>query len=288
MIQFPLKAISCLAMSLLLCQLSAGAQVFSNDDGVREAIFATKVVQLDEFIHRFNNDPNSRIRQYYLSHHRAFDKSREQLIRSLFNYSQAWDSLQMDHFVRRAIDPRRPDSLEFLQDRWYAEARCNFLYNAVTVEADLILRIQLNPDGTAQWVIAAVKPDFVLVQEPAAPVMVLSPAERKVRFIQPAANDTYFAELERDFADKRNLTAYFDARFFERRNAGSFYLALLKDRIKFLAVKKLTYHYLQVQDWIFTVDNFDRETRNSGWLISSIRAASKEERSDYEKRLLEE
>lgn len=288
MIHFPMKAILCLPLSLLLCRLSSHAQVFSNDDGVREANFATKVVQLDEFIHRFNNDPNSEIRQYYLSHHQPFDKSRGQLIRSLFNYSQSWDPLQMDHFVRRATDLQRPDSLGFLRGKWYAEARCSFLYNSAAVEADLILRIQLNPDGTAQWVIAAVKPDFVLEQETAAPVMLLTPAERKVRFIQPAANDTYFAELERDFADKRNLTALFDQRFFERRHSGPFYQALLKDRIRFVAVRKLRYHYLQVHDWIFTVDNFERDTRNSGWLISGIRAASKEERSDYEKKLLEE
>ncbi|HLZ87190.1 MAG TPA: hypothetical protein VKQ52_08120 [Puia sp.] len=289
MIYSPWKAICCLSVSVLLCRLSSPAQVFSNDDGVREANFVTKVVQLDEFIHRFNNDPNSGIRQYYLSHHRPFDKSRAQLIRSLFNYSQNWDSVQMDRFVQRATDPQRPDSLGFLQGKWYAEAKCSFLYNAAPVEADLILRIQLNPDGTAQWVIAAVKPDFALAREAAAaPVIPLSPAQKRVRFIQPAANDTYFAELDRDFADKRNLPAFFDQQFFERRNSGPFYEALLKDRIRFVAVKKLRYHYLQVHDWIFTVENYERNTRNSGWLISSIRAAGKEERADYEKKLLDE
>ena len=287
MINPPLKAICCLSLSLLLCQLSSRAQVFSNDDGAREAIFVSKVVQLDEFIHRFNNDSNSRIRKYYLDHHRPFNKSREQLIRSLFNYSQNWDSVQMDRFVRSAVNPQRPDLLGFLEGRWYAEATCNFLYNATTVEAVLILRIQLNPDGTAQWVIAAVKPDFVLGQD-SPPVVQLSQAQRKIRFIQPAANDNYFAELDRDFSDKRNLAALFDADYFGRRYSGPFYQALIKDRIKFTGVKKLRYHYLQVRDWVFTVENYERETRNSGWLISGIRALSKEERSDYEKRLLEQ
>jgi hypothetical protein len=287
MIKSPLKANCCLLFFLLLCQLSTLAQVFSNDDGAREAIFASKVVQLDEFIHRFNNDPNSRIRKYYLDHNRPFNKNREELIRSLFNYSQPWDSVLMTRFVRSAIDPRRPDLLGFLDDRWYAEATCNFVYNSTTVEATLILRIQLNGDGTAQWVIAAVKPEFVLGQD--VPTLIqLSQAQQKARFIQPAANDNYFAELDRDFADKRNLPALFDAHFFGRRNAGAFYQALLKDKLRFTGVKKLRYHYLQVHDWVFTVENYERETRNSGWLISGIRAINKEERSVYEKRLLEE
>ena len=282
----PLKVIVCLSISLLSRGLSACAQVFSNDEGAREAVFVTKVVQLDEFIHRFNNDPNSAIRQYYLAHHRRWDKSRAELIRSLFDYSQRWDEAQMDLFVRRATDARRPDSLRFFRGMWYAEAMCDFLYNNQPVEASLILRLRVNLDGTAQWVIAAVKPDFTIFLESTAPVAPL--AERKLRFIQPAANDTYFAELDRDFADKRDLPAFFDEGFFRRRHSGRFYQALLNDRIRFVAVKKLRYHYLQVHDWIFTVDNYERATRNSGWLISSIRPATRAARLDYEKRLLEE
>lgn len=265
-----------------------------------------RVMQLDEFIHRFNNDSSSGIRRYYLAHHRRWNKSREQLIRSLFNYTtQNWDSLQLAHFIRRVTDPQQPDSLGFLQAHWYAEATCAFVYNAVPVEAQLILRIQSNPDGTAQWVIAAVKPGFAIGPEwgvPGAsgrmgplastggkgPASGDLPVRRTERFIQPAANETYFAELQRDFADKRRLTGLFDKRFFERRYSGGFYQALLSDRIRFVAVKKLRYHCLQVHDWIFTVENFERATRNSGWLITSIREASGEERSDYVRKLLQE
>ncbi|GGB03691.1 hypothetical protein [Puia dinghuensis] len=282
----PLKVIGCLSILLLSWALPVYAQVFSNDEGAREAVFVTKVMQLDEFIHRFNNDPNSTIRQYYLAHHRKWDKSRAELIRSLFDYSQDWNAAQMDLFIRRATDAHRPDSLRFFQDKWYAEAICSFLYNNEPVEATLILRLRVNLDGTAQWMIAAVKPDFTIFLESTAPVVPL--AERKLRFIQPAANDTYFAELDRDLADKRYLPAFFDEGFFRRRHSGRFYQALLNDRIRFVTVKKLRYHYLQVHDWIFTVDNYERDTRNSGWLISSIRPATRAARIDYEKRLLEE
>ena len=312
-----------LLLPLLLCRITVSAQVFSNDAAAREANFVTRVVQLDEFIHRFNNDSNSAIRRYYLAHHRPWNKSREQLIRSLFNYStQRWDSLQMDHFIRRATDPEQPDSLRFLRDQWYAEVVCHFLYHNDLVRADLIMKIQLNPDGSAQWVIAGVKPHFKLAhasdlpgvrpgdvvaseggprgaegggvknarsrKAPLPVIVTISNVNPKRRFIQPAANETYFAELDRDFTDKRRLADLFDPRFFEGSYAMPFYHAVLRDRIKFVAVKKIRYHYLQVHDWIFTVENFERATRNSGWLIASIRPANPDERSNYVKKLLGE
>ncbi len=282
------NALVCLSVCLFVHLPRCGAQqVFSNDDGIREANFAARVVLMDEFIRRFNNDSSSEIRRYYLSHRRPFDKTREQLIRSLFNYGMAWDSVELERFVRRATNPENPEKLGFLADRWYAEARCGFLYHNAPVEVRLILRVQLNPDHTAEWVIAAVKPALEL-KEAAAEVRPPVLTGKRRLFIQPAANDTYFAELERDFADKRGLPGLFDSQFFERRSSGAFYSALMSDQLKFVAVREIKYHYLQVHDWIFTVENFDRPTRNSGWLITSIRPASTEQRLDYEKKLLEE
>jgi len=308
-----------LFLPLLLCRITVPAQVFSNDDAAREANFVTRVMQLDEFIHRFNNDTSSAIRRYYLAHRRPWNKNREQLIRSLFNYStQRWDSLQMDHFIRRATDRDQPDSLGFMRDQWYAEAVCQFVYHEDLVRANLILKIQLNPDGSAQWVIAGVRPHFKLAvgkatgarpgdvvasngglagggvkaagkgKAPLPVIVTISNVKPDRRFIQPAANETYFSELEREFGNKRRLADLFDPNFFEGRYAMPFYQALLRGRIKFVAVKKLRYHYLQVHDWIFTVENFERPTRNSGWLIASIRPASPEEQSNYVKKLLGE
>src|SRR5579871_998940 len=132
----PLKAIGCLSLSLLLCR-TLQAQVFSNDEAVREANFVTRVVQLDEFIHRFNNDSSSEIRRYYLSHNRPWNKSREELVRSLFNYStQHWDTLQVGKFVRRVTDTT--EFIGFLRNQWYAEARCIFWYQGDRVAASLI------------------------------------------------------------------------------------------------------------------------------------------------------
>jgi hypothetical protein len=200
-----------------------------------------------------------------------------------------------------------------MRGQWYAEAVCQFVYHEDPVLANLVLRIQLNSDGSAQWVIAGIKPHFKLAhagslkgvrpddlvpsggvqnakprKAPLPVIVTISNLNPSRRFIQPAANETYFSELERDFANKRRLMDLFDPNFFEGPSSMPFYHAMLRGQIKFVAVKKLRYHYLQVHDWIFTVENFERATRNSGWLIASIRPASPEEQSNYVKKLLGE
>jgi len=290
MAKFLPVSVACFALCLFACLPHCEAQIYSNDDGPREANFVAKVVLLDEFIHRFNNDSSSEIRRYYLDHHRAFNKSRAQVIRSLFNYSsQDWDSLLVERFIDRAIDPSNPNFIGFMQDGWYADADCKFLYNKSPVEIHLVLRVRVNPDKTSEWVISAVKPSFDLHSDSVADPASQSHRNRKQRlFIQPTANDTYFIELNRDFADKRRLTDIFDAGVIQKPSAMGFYQALLSNRLKFLDVKSIKYYYFQVHDWLFTVENFDRSTRNSGWLISSIRQIDNLERSEYEKKLLEE
>jgi hypothetical protein len=280
------NTIVCLSL-FLLADLPARAQVYSNEGGMMEAKFLTRVVLLDEFIHRFNNDSSSEIRRYYVAHHWPFEKSRVQLIRSLFDYStRDWDKGLVDRFIRRATNPESPYLLGFLDDHWYAEAKCRFLYKSEAMDISLIMRVRLNPDHSVEWVIAAVKPEFDLKQAPV--IEPIFPEPKKHMFIQPAANDTYFAELARDLADKGRLTDIFDKGFMQRRYSVGFYQCLVSGKLSFVAVKAIKYHYFQVHDWVFTVENFDRDTRNSGWLISGIRPLTTAQRTDYERKLLEE
>jgi hypothetical protein len=267
--------------------LTKGQQVFSNDAARYEANFVARTALLDEFIHRFNNDHSSGIRRYYEEHHKPFNKSRAQMIRSLFNYTtEKWDSTMVERFIQRATEPDKPDLLGFLQGNWYAEAEGRFVYNSVEHSIRMILQIQVNPDLSSQWVILAVKPDFELPQGSGA--MPVAKHTTHSLYIHPTANETYFSELLRDFADKARLADIFDQDFLRRRHSLAFYQAILSDRLKFVTVRSLKYHYFQVHDWIFTVDNFERDTRNSGWLISSLLPADAGQRSLYEKKLLEQ
>jgi hypothetical protein len=64
------------------------------------------------------------------------------------------------------------------------------------------------------------------------------------------------------------------------------YNAVLNRDIEFLDVSKIKYHFLVADKWIFTVEDFSRETLNSGWLINDMQRVSSSGMEDYRNKLL--
>jgi hypothetical protein len=65
-----------------------------------------------------------------------------------------------------------------------------------------------------------------------------------------------------------------------------FYNAIWNHDIEFLDVIRVDYHFLLADKWIFTVENFPRETLNSGWLINEMQSVSPVEMEKYRDKLL--
>jgi hypothetical protein len=265
---------------------TAGAQVFTNDAGAREKHFIYEVKQIDEFFERFNNDTGSFIKKAYKTYHVKYSIDRSRLIKSLFNYeTKSWDQALIDNFVKEVLLAQNSGKLNFLAEGWFAEAKCKFQYNGSVVDIPIILRIITDSDRRSRWMIAAVKSNPFNAGATAAPA---GENGNKLKFINPASHANNFIALEKAFDDKENLADYFEPAFFSRNNALAFYNAVLSNSVKFLYVKDITYHFLQVDKWIFTVDHFQRETLNAGWLISSLKKSSEEDKTAYLKKLLEE
>ena len=270
---------------VLVCD-QASAQVFVNNAGAREKHFVYEVKQIDEFFERFNDDSSSFIRREYESYHKKFNLTREQLVRSLFNYeTHNWDSSLIDEFVQAAVNMNKPQLLDFYGNDWFAEANCKFEYNGSVIEIPIILRIEADARKRSKWMIAAIKHNSIKQE---VQVTLAPDSMKKNKFITPASHASNFIELARAFEDKEHLSDYFEEGFFKRANAIGFYNALLKNQIRFVAVKDIKYHYLQVDAWIFTVENFQRKALNSGWLINQLKTATEAEKKLYIRNLLEE
>ena len=65
-----------------------------------------------------------------------------------------------------------------------------------------------------------------------------------------------------------------------------FYNAVLNREIEFQDVVKIKYHFLLSDKWIFTVENFNRESLNSGWLINDMQKVSSLDVEKYRNKLL--
>lgn len=261
------------------------AQEFRNNAGSREKHFLYEVKQIDEFFERFNDDPNSLIRSVYKTYNVKFTLDRTKLIKSLFNYeTKTWNQAALDAFVGKALPVEMPSGKNWYGENWYAEANCRFQYNKSEITIPVILKIYTDERKRSKWMITAVKPSAL---KESGDAETYAPAKsQKNKFILPSSHGTNFSELERDFDDKKNLSDYFDNTVANNTLLTSFYNAILQDKIKFMYVKDVKYHFLNVDNYVFTVEYFPRASLNSGWLISSLINATPEEKSKYKQTLL--
>jgi len=282
------RIITCfLTGSILLMVQWVQAQEFKNDAGEKEKHFVYQVKQIDEFFERFNDAPNSFVREVYKSYKIKYNVDRKKLIKSLFNYEgKAWDQPMIDSFVKKALLTDMPSGNNWYGENWFAEATCKFQYNSQVIEIPVILKTLTDEKKCSKWVIVGIKTSQL--KEPDNADVPINVRNRKIKFIDPSSHLVNFIELERDFNDKENLSDYFDNAFFGRDNSLSFYHAVMNNKIRFLYVKEIKYHFLNVENYFFTVEYFPRQSLNSGWLISELKHATAKDKLTYKKLLLGE
>jgi hypothetical protein len=260
------------------------SQIYSNNEAAKEKHFIAEVKEIDEFFERFNDEPGSFIRGVYKERHVKFNITRKQLIGSLFNYENlSLDTATIKMFISDVTRKKKPVYLNFYGGNWYAELTCKFSYNSSYILIPLIMKIETTQNKGSKWIIAAVgqsslKSKIVLSQ--------MAQSKTKTKFISPTSHGTNFVALKRAFDDRENLSSYFDQNGLNRTGMLEFYNAIWNREIEFLDVVKIKYHFLLAGKWIFTVENFPRETTNSGWLIDQIQKVSSSEMEMYRNNLL--
>jgi hypothetical protein len=145
------------------------------------------------------------------------------------------------------------------------------------------MKIETTQNKGSKWMIVGVgssilKSNIVVTQ--------MIESKNKTKCISPTSHATNFVALKRAFEDKDNLSDYFERSYFKRPNMLEFYNAIINDEIEFSYVVKIKYHFLLADKWIFTVENFPRESINSGWLINYIQIVSASEMENYRNKLL--
>jgi hypothetical protein len=274
----------CIFILLSICQHRLFSQVYSNNDRAKEKHFTAEVKEIDEFFERFNDDPDSYIRAVYKHHHVQFNITRRRLIRSLFNYeNQRWDSMTIRMFISDVTNKKKPVYLDFYGNDWYAELICRFDFHGSTILIPLIMKIETTQNKGSKWMIVAVGSSNLKTK---IVVTEMVQSKIKTKCLSPTSHGTNFVSLKRAFADKDNLSGYFETLYYKRSHMQEFYNAVLTHEIEFQEVINIKYHFLLADKWIFTVENFPREAINSGWLINQIQRVSPLGMENYRNNLL--
>lgn len=248
--------------------------------------FAWQVKQIDEFMDRFNNSDYTPIRRYLKQEYNIDEVSRLDLVRSLFNMEkQDWDQEEVVQFLNHVNDTVPPPFLDFYDKDWFAELDCSGEYQQEPVDFTLILSLQVDDKTKAsRWIINSVQGHFLPSDSSNLAFGVDSTYDAS-KTLNPASFGTDFMALVDALKDTANLEGYVVPKNINRPLVAFMNLLHQRDLI-FKQVNHITYHFLQIDDWIFQVQDFHRESTNSGWLINSLIAVTEDEKYKYRKKVL--
>ncbi len=251
----------------------AFSQIFQDEV---TANFAYQVKQIDEFIERFNNKDKTLIKQYIKKLDTTARFKRENLIKSLFNASDtSWRKEEILQFISQVNDTTKPAYLSFFDDHWYAEVNCAAAYKGKPTIITLILKIQREQNGMSKWVAVSAIADFLRL-----PVR-----KDTTTGLNPLSHATDFMNIDLLATDKKNIRNYLPNHY--RDDVLSVFLYESQhNQLLIKQVNKITYHFMQIDGWIFTVNRFSRQTRNSGWLVSRLIPVTAEVKQKYAKEKL--
>jgi hypothetical protein len=241
--------------------------------------FLWEVKQLDQFIGRFNGDEDlygKRLKGKKSSS----PQDRGSSLVTLFNQELLKDSafrIAANEFVSTVLKSSGSNTISFYDREWYSTVVCSVLYKSKPQAITLTLVSEGNAREGTRWVIAGAEAPFLK-----------KPSEKEVvnRIIPPTNHELNFPDLVRAFNQDAQFIEEYASTDFRRNQLRALLEAVRNGDVEMKHVQNTTYHFLQVPGWIFTVDFYNRNSRNSGWLISSLKRVSNDELYHYKAKQL--
>ncbi|MCB2221569.1 MAG: hypothetical protein KQI35_14315 [Bacteroidetes bacterium] len=240
-----------------------------------------QVKQLNQFIDRFNYKKDI--------HNQDIDSvfrekmPREKYLRTLFNVEderfRIMDSnnsinikSEMEKFISSVNNNQHPQYLSYQDNQLFALARSVISFKGTDQEISLLLQLRVEKDQSSQWYIIGI---------PESPFSMNMEVDQRKKNIPPNSNETNFISISRLLND--SLVRFGDLIYPDHTYdpLSVFWYCLENKTLSFEHVIKITYYFFQIKDWVFTVDEFSRNSWNSGWLISDIYSAPDQSKDDF-------
>jgi hypothetical protein len=249
-----------------------------------KSYFLYEVKLIDEFIERFNDAPSSYIRQQCMSLYGTDTMiTRTRLLKTLLDKKQNWKA-DTTLFINEITATQHPQYLNFTDSNWYAVANCIFLYRDQPVTVPIVLHIK-TVNGASKWMIAGFGNSEVFRNTAPLPTSknLLSSSGD---FIPTSSYGTDFIVFNNIFTNKITPGDYIELPLLLTPRGRIIIQLLQENKLRFQQVKNINYHFFQLENRIFTVEQFKRKETNSGWLISTIQKVNRKEKEDRLQKLL--
>ena len=239
----------------------SNGQVVTNYLG-DESYFYAQTKQINQFFRRFNAEEDVEGNRLYEGNQYFRDPTiRKKYINMLFDQdNQMIGGGLKNEFIGEVVNGNAPQFLDFYAGKWFAEVTAKFKYNGKTETAVLFLKLEHENLGM-KWVINKV------YFKPFAELFFTDSVSNK--FIHPMSHELDFMNLMKVFNDKKQVEYYFDKEY--RPDFKTVFLyEIKKGGLAFETISNVRFHFFQAKNWYFEISQFNRSSKNSGWLISAL------------------
>ena len=226
-----------------------------------ESVLYAETKQVNQFFRRFNSEEDGQGEKIYEGNPAYRNNHiRKQTIPLLFDLESTSISKSVEKdFIKDVTN--KPVYLNFHGGDWMAEVVIEVNYNGLSKEAHLFLKLQEEAVGS-KWVLSQV------YFEPFARLFFKDP-EGTDKFLHPMSHELDFMNLAKVFRVESQVE-YYTYQNFVPDFLSIFIYEMKMDHIQFEGVKKVNFHFFQVDGYYFKIEEFNRLSYNNGWLITKL------------------
>lgn len=258
------KLILLVLVTILSLELAPGQGLYSPGQPKDDGRFAASTKQVNQFFRRFNAEESVEgDKRYYEGDPLYRDRElRGKFISILFdNETSSVDSETKKQFLNEILSENYPQYIHFHREDWFAEVSAIFTYKGKREDVTLFLKIQ--PEGLGyEWVIDKV------VFDPFKDIFKKPEGDSK-GFLHPLSHELGFMNLRKAFQDSDTPEAY-TPKEYSPDYLTLFLYEMKKGSIKFETINDVKFHFFQINNWYFELNQFNRPGFNTGWLIGNL------------------
>lgn len=247
----------------LLSILLAGNMSAQQLDQSWQREFTEHVKSIDEFMKRFNGE------EVYP----GLEKWDEDFLQ--LNLFSLLDRQMKKEAKQGAIDfvstiMESGVKLSYADTLWYAEAKCDITYKGKATGVTLFLRPEKIQGNLFRWAFCGadgINGNLIDIKSKGA--------------ISPVEHEIHFMELQSIFKnDRQHIFGYRQEGY--KIDQLSVFLALVyTGQITFNSVSEMKFHFFNVPNYQFVVEEIGRRGSNAGWLITSFKQLPQEKKQAY-------
>lgn len=221
---------------------------------------------IHEFIDLYNEIANDSLQE---------NESRNPGLR-LFDLSKFY-SKEDPEFINASYfskEIKNSKTLSLSDNQTVCTVRCICNYQGENKEIQLFLK-QVQTEGNIEWIVSSIESDWLDVYNDKESAIGLLPDEHEENFIGLSKiNNGNVTSMRRVFHNNHG---------YDKSSVLAFLIKAGLLRIKH--TKDIEFIFLQIPDYVFHVTYFNRNTDNSGWLISNFYKMSEYDKSEFIKNI---